>query len=95
MRYGHIIMPVICAWVLWQQADTFHENGSVTSSFEMIGAEEARPACLVWAERAAQYLGKAVKGKVENATVTADGSPYMFLFKCLPDTADPRAPKGK
>ena len=53
MRYGHVVISLFCAWVLWQQADTFlQDSGVITSSFEVIGAEEARAACLVWADRA-------------------------------------------
>jgi hypothetical protein len=68
-----------CAWVLWIQ--------EVGSPWETVEAFEKKAACnarLSKAEGTASWFaGKAKK------------PPPLVYFQCLPDTVDPRGPKGK
>ena len=74
-----------CAWVLWQ-----YDGGQWTT----LAASHLRTECD--RDRVRNYdleqppppgIGTMIKGK--------DGKNFYMRFDCLPDTVDPRGPKGK
>jgi len=68
-----------CAWVLW--------SGPRLDAHHALGAWQTKEQCEASAEyRAAQ--------KAASAAATATGMAQAFTV-CLPDTIDPRGPKGK
>ena len=79
-----------CAWVLWNEVN--RDDGGVV--WIAVQAEAVKGECDV-----------AVKGKVKDAA--SEGAmvrgniirplalPLTYRFVCLPDTIDPRGPKGK
>src|SRR5215475_7710518 len=77
-----------CAWVLWfRYADAERKEGSDMSPAR---AFSGRSEC----EQARQE-GEAGSEK-ENKARAGAGRPHVFTtFLCLPDTVDPRGPKGK
>jgi hypothetical protein len=83
-----------CAWVLWN-----YSSGD-TSPWQAMGAWADQPKCE--AEREATYarlrMGPAPPPGISTALYSQDGkNTYMgsTRYVCLPDTVDPRGPKGK
>jgi hypothetical protein len=69
-----------CAWVLWQQLPTGSGRWSLDEGMEI--AFQTKPKCEKRLKARAQAFAQATTG------------PRPFLV-CLPDTVDPRGPKGK
>jgi hypothetical protein len=69
-----------CAWVLWVQ-----EQGP--SPWEVMEAFEKKATC-------EDGLSKA-EGLASRLALKAKKPRPLVFFKCLPDTVDPRGPKGK
>jgi len=68
-----------CAWVLWQQLPTGSGRWSLDEGMEI--AFQTKPKCEKRLKARAQAFAQATTG------------PRPFLV-CLPDTIDPRGPKG-
>ncbi len=90
-----------CAWVLWNNLSfTDGPTGHLTIS----GAFETRADCQPAARRAYEMMGappEIVDALIENpergwSAKAKDGrTTVLVLNRCLPDTVDPRGPKGK
>jgi hypothetical protein len=94
-----------CAWVLWESSGKSDGNRVYT---EPVDAKNTSEACeSVLARTLARFttnttgmVGVKVDNDNREAFLTskkADGSMVTAFFKyiCLPDTVDPRGPKGK
>ena len=79
-----------CAWVLWQESSAIGYASSWTSQ----GAWSAETECRGRLARA--YASFGVGQAAEGTAVSVPGSPTnaMVSLLCLPDTIDPRGPKG-
>ena len=76
-----------CAWVLWQQINA-------EPSQPMSGWPDA-VSCRNQVRRAVDAFDSPLKKGPDSALLAAaDGSKLLVTFRCLPDTIDPRAPKG-
>jgi hypothetical protein len=89
-----------CAWVLWQQEriDIPPRPSSVEWAAPVAFVDRA--ACIAWIERNAKEWEKS-GGPEQSVTRGAGGMTAAFRtggitnsFRCLPDTVDPRGPKG-
>jgi hypothetical protein len=95
-----------CAWVLWHQ-ETFFGPNSFTESppWLLIQAVPTYAACektqaerIKNAAKPQQGADIAVTGRFVSKTVRdSEGgwATWISRFECLPDTVDPRGPKGK
>ncbi len=87
-----LVVPVLaeatCAWVLWGNVET---GGHFTdgSKWKALAAHQTQVAC----ERDREQE-KAQRRALEDALLKSTGGTDVILFRCLPDTIDPRAPKG-
>jgi hypothetical protein len=70
-----------CAWVLWQEVPVGSERWSLDTGREI--AFPTKAAC-----------EKRLKARVQAFAQAPTGGARPFL-RCLPDTVDPRGPKGK
>jgi hypothetical protein len=78
-----------CAWVLWERWSIEGAGDSWTA----LGSEGSQWACNRASER--EYAQGARKG-VERIGRALKANDKAFIFyTCLPDTVDPRGPKGK
>jgi hypothetical protein len=81
-----------CAWVLWVErgATVDHLYAGYTSAAECIKEIDQRER-LATADRSvfAKRVGSTV------LTVTDTNATFVNTSRCLPDTVDPRGPKGK
>src|SRR5262245_3559141 len=84
-----------CAWVLWTeviQADSGQRKLSVTDTFD------TKEQCRTRLAHTTALVGRGLGGRVVGNVVVMsgkDGEPsLMFTYFCLPDTVDPREPKG-
>ena len=69
-----------CAWVLWGRNTEFEPNKPMsTGEWYVASAYESRSDCI-------EVLKRHPKG---------DGKTLVVALNCLPDTMDPRGPKGK
>jgi hypothetical protein len=79
-----------CAWVLW------HESSGATQPWQTVGAWADQEKCE--GERIAWYgrLGYPVPPVGASVSVYTTGGSYSgtMRYVCLPDTVDPRGPKG-
>jgi hypothetical protein len=85
-----------CAWVLWTEernADSGPPKLWVTDAFS------TREECRTRVESMTALIGRGLGGRAVGNIVTMsskDGKPSLvFAYYCLPDTVDPREPKGK
>jgi len=80
-----------CAWVLWEQINA--EPWSLKDGFS--DADSCKRALRSGIRKSvSRYPGSEDSGG--NTAVIAKGSGRLTLtFACLPDTVDPRGPKGK
>jgi hypothetical protein len=80
-----------CAWVLWNEVS--RDNGQV--GWIAVQAEGTKRDCDQAAngkvKDAASEAGAIVKGNI----IRPQSLPLSYRFVCLPDTVDPRGPKGK
>jgi hypothetical protein len=70
-----------CAWVLWQEVPVGSERWSLDTGGEI--AFPTKASC-----------EKRLKARVQAFAQAPTGGARPFL-RCLPDTVDPRGPKGK
>jgi hypothetical protein len=86
-----------CAWVLWE--DTILPTSK--TSTEPVRAYTTKPDCdRALSEALASFTsssGTIVRkdAKQQEAYVTIGNSTMTYRYVCLPDTVDPRGPKGK
>ena len=88
-----------CAWVLWQQADnlTTHAVDGPSPQASYTTVEE----CIRRIDGEYQTVGAQQTAWNRSAPTEATvmfvgrGRTSLFTFTCLPDTVDPRGPKGK
>ncbi len=94
-----------CAWVLWQSFNT----DSREVQWTIYGSALAKPEDCFSYQRAAwdsnmnfwqKSLGATGKYKLEGERpvrikVSGETSALLWEFKCIPDTVDPRSPKGR
>ena len=85
-----------CAWVLWTEernADSGPPKLWVTDAFS------TREECRTRVESMTALIGRGLGGRAVGNTVimsNKDGKhSLVFAYYCLPDTVDPRGPKGK
>jgi hypothetical protein len=78
-----------CAWVLWGNVEM---GGHFTdgSKWKALAAHRTQVACEQ--DRDGE---QAKRRALEDTFVKATGGTDVILFRCLPDTVDPRGPKGK
>jgi hypothetical protein len=82
-----------CAWVLWGRTQVVGINRPDLNHYgdwETIGAYETKRQCDA-------MLAYAVKTHLGDERVSANGQAKITwaIPQCLPDTVDPRGPKGK
>ena len=70
-----------CAWVLWDEVPWGSGHWSLDTGMEIAFSTKAR-------------CEKRLKARVRAFVQTPTGGAKPFLL-CLPDTVDPRGPKGK
>ncbi|SRR6266568_9406837 len=87
-----------CSWVLWTTEVESLPNGfiSVDRRWTPSHAYSDERACSI----ALAQFGRSIPGTDNVAfKMLSDGTPYnldkKLALKCLPDTVDPRGPKGK
>jgi len=82
-----------CAWILWivQGTKVDHRFASYTSGKECIRELDAREQLL---RSDSSVLTTRVAATSLNVTDKIKGS-FSTTWECLPDTVDPRGPKGK
>lgn len=93
-----------CAWVLWSQETFVYGSGGNTDPWRLLEATPTQPACKDLLTRTIQRVATPKTGvriDVTDSVVTktisdAHGNSALFVnrYLCLPDTIDPRGPKG-
>ena len=82
MRYGHLVMSIFCAWVLW--GTPFDKTtGAPAGAITAMNGFEKRDDCM----KELRSLTGGTNKKQVNVKFNWDHA-------CLPDTIDPRAPKA-
>ena len=98
-----------CAWVLWEHRVTPSKEGSPTESWLAQEAVETRAVCEAKTEALIQRLVQPrASGSLHNYERIGDSKGVTMYqgrkeqgvyqtsdFRCLPDSVDPRGPKGK
>ena len=90
-----------CAWVLWLHESSWQKMSALTEQVQRLEAYPTWALC----QQAAQNMPKAWAGGYSDAkevnvlttsltVVREDASGKQMVFKCWPDTVDPRGPKG-
>ena len=84
-----------CAWVMWTE-ERHPGGGSIKLSAS--DAFDTREQCRTRLAYTIALVGRGLGGRVVGNVVvmsSKDGEPsLMFAYVCLPDTVDPRGPKG-
>jgi len=84
-----------CAWVLWEQITPPRSMGQPWSP---LGASSDTESCQSAlrsriTRSVSQYPGSQDLG--DAVIMRTAGGEYFTVYRCLPDTVDPRGPKGK
>jgi hypothetical protein len=84
-----------CAWVLWQETDRI--GSGKPAEWTPVSANPTEPACGDAVVTKIESLRHNKKMRVENNTALLREGPLsaQLRYICLPDTVDPRGPKGK
>ena len=77
-----------CAWVLWER---FSQGSG--DSWTALGCEVSQWACN--RARESEYSQAVRKGVERNGRELKVNDGTLIFYTCLPDTVDPRGPKGK
>ena len=85
MRYGHLVMSLLCAWVLWSKGYSFDPKTLMEERWSVIEAYEAKKECSTQAQKVEDEKRREAEKK---------GRSRLSHYECLPDTVDPRAPKA-
>ena len=82
-----------CAWVLWQQS---LPEGQQAASWNWLMVRESRTECLEAMKAQGRAFPKAWETMSGGIAFEheAGGRAYTSTLLCLPDTVDPRGPKG-
>jgi hypothetical protein len=86
-----------CAWVLWETITTKESQGSP----EPVRAYTTKPDCdRALSDALAEFKNSPgrparMDPQYQEAYVTMGKSTTAYGYRCLPDTVDPRGPKGK
>ncbi len=99
MRYGHLVMSLLCAWVLWKEQSFLRETTPTTHRIAILGsAYDTLQDCDATLQR---YMREALANgnTLANPQVlewrsTNGKLTIIASYHCLPDTVDPRAPKA-
>ena len=90
-----------CAWVLWEQVSSTGERSDLKTEHRIVAARPTEGECRAFVAqtakgRAAQW-GPSAKVSNENSSVfvAVEKTAIKWDYRCLPDTIDPRGPKGK
>jgi hypothetical protein len=95
-----------CAWVLWEELLSVGSEGAPTREWGIVATAQApedcgRTATAAVNDRAARWnkpgpRGSTLSVKSEGNQVTVTGGPVALNYRylCLPETIDPRGPKG-
>jgi hypothetical protein len=95
-----------CAWVLWEEVMSFGNTGSPSRDWGIVATAQApedcgRAAAGTVKDRAARWskpgpAGSKLSVEAEGNQVTVTGASIALNYRylCLPDTVDPRGPKG-
>ena len=90
-----------CAWVMWTHIETQSERGHQPDEWVLTGVPSGAD-CYATLKatmqaQAAGHPGDQTVRAAENAIVrrSRDGLITTFTYSCLPDTIDPRGPRGK
>ncbi len=87
-----------CAWVLWTNLELV--NSSTPSEWGIVKAVATRQDCIA----AMRTMYNRVRGGTTTANDDIEGGSFLVIArdrtastagKCLPDTVDPRGPRGK
>jgi hypothetical protein len=93
-----------CAWVLWDHTslsskETPTHRAVSESAWDLVKAVATEAQCTALLETTLNTPGTPGKDFVRkgNARVLTDGKTMVVIktYSCLPDTVDPRGPKGK
>ena len=99
-----------CAWVLWTRSVTPSVGSVASEKWQVVDARASESACRSSAESQIQTIlassGQVFRHERLGKTMavqtymSADSDPYpvatdVTSFVCLPDTVDPREPKGR
>jgi hypothetical protein len=87
-----------CAWVLWRETTTFEYGVSRGTEWGSDGHATSKDCYADYDRRVQQML----KGRWRSTGADLYASPFIeesstqliTRFRCLPDTVDPRGPKG-
>jgi len=80
MRFGHAIISIFCAWVLWGTPFDKATGASAGTTIAMNGFEK-RGDCV-----------KEMRALADGTATRAMNEKFKWDHACLPDTIDPRAP---
>ena len=84
-----------CAWVMWTEE---RHSGGGPIKLSASDAFDTREQCRTRLAYTTALVGRGLGGRVVGNVVvmsSKDGEPsLMFTYFCLPDTVDPREPKG-
>ena len=78
-----------CAWVLWHQMGSTAPGTPLEGHWKVLNSFQSAVECKAREARMTRDLSAI------SATIGAGGHLYTNTYVCLPDTTDPRAPKGK
>jgi len=78
-----------CAWVMWHHMTTTNPAAPPEGIWEPLEAFRGPGECKPFADK---MTAKRISEKVRRDTL---GNEYLSTYVCLPDTVDPRGPKGK
>ena len=88
-----------CAWVVWSHATGPSNSGDPVDRYEIAGAYPTRNECLKIVRGYAQVMKEAgltvSRGEYETGSVIGEKGDRSMQYFCIPDTVDPRGPKGK
>ncbi len=86
-----------CAWVLWSDLIVRQKGGDTVREWELAVAVATMADCHEQMRRQIELRVKAGEKLMFGDTLTSEAAGMTVLRRliCLPDTVDPRGPKGK
>jgi hypothetical protein len=87
-----------CAWVLWEGLASLQADNPRYEEWTVVGASKTQEQCSQAAVASGNdRAGRIKTSKREGNVVIQSLGEKMFTWRylCLPDTVDPRGPKGK
>ena len=82
MRFGHVIISIFCAWVLWGTPFDKTTGANAGAAVAMNGFDK-RSECV-----------KEVRSLGEGTAARRMNDKFTWNHACLPDTIDPREPRA-